>query len=65
MVEIKRVGTNIYKNIKKNGKKIVKILAKWKTWYLSKFKSENFSNFKKVQSAFTIRKPNFLIFILK
>ena len=45
--------------MKKSKNKIVKILAKSKSWNLFKIRFRNLSKFKKVQSIVTIKKLNF------
>ena len=53
-VEKNRVGGNECKSIKKSGNKIVKILAKLKSWNLPKFKSRNLFKSKKIWIASTM-----------
>ena len=65
MVEKDLISNSKYKNIRKSGNKMVKILIKLKIRNLSKFRFENLSKSKKIRITGAIRKPNFLILILE
>ena len=55
-----KVGGNKLRSPKKNGNKIIKILAKSKSWNLSKSKFTNLSKAKIVENASIIGELNFL-----
>ena len=61
IVEKDEVTSSKYKNIKKSGNKMVKILIRLKSLILFKFRSRNLFRFKKIQNTSAIRESHFLI----
>ena len=60
MIEEDEVNSTKCKSIRKKRNKIVEILTKSKIRNLSNFRFRDLFNFKKIQSAIAIKKPNFL-----
>ena len=68
IVKRDKVNSSEYKNIRKSGNKIIKILTKSKSRNLSKSRSENLfksKNLIKVQNTNSIKKFDFFIFNIK